>query len=66
MPCASIACGFDAMSKLSRSTTIEATAERVFAYVDFVGLSLWRRWLCSRTRQILGSDVLGASDRELA
>ena len=34
MPCASIACGFDAMSKLIRSVRIEAPAERVFAYVD--------------------------------
>ena len=56
MPCASIACGFDAMSELSRSVTIEAPAERVFAYVDDIR-NLARHMSESGSMPMMGSKL---------
>jgi Cu+-exporting ATPase len=46
----------DAMSKLSRSVTIEATAERVFAYVDDIR-NLARHMSESRSMPMMGSKL---------
>jgi Polyketide cyclase / dehydrase and lipid transport len=56
MRCGSIVSGFDAMSTLSRSVTIEASAERVFAYVDDIR-NLARHMSESRSMPMMGSKL---------
>jgi polyketide cyclase/dehydrase/lipid transport protein len=56
MPCGSTVSGFDAMSTLSRTVTIEAPAERVFAYVDDIR-NLARHMSESRSMPMMGSKL---------
>jgi uncharacterized membrane protein len=56
MPCGSIVSGFDVISSLSRSVTIEAPAERVFAYVEDIR-NLARHMSESRSIPMMGSKL---------
>ena len=56
MPCDSIVSGFDAMSTLGRSVTIEPPAERVFTYADDIR-NLARHMSESRSMPMMGSKL---------